>query len=76
MDDEGATALQQLADDRLNGQLRSRVEQLRSEGLGWRPVAAKISEETRLGIGYETLRGWAERGGWAVGKPDDRAAVS
>lgn len=74
MDDEGATALRQLADDRLRGGLQRLVEELRATGMGWRPVAAKVSEEARLGIGYETLRDWAKRGGWAVDKPTDRAA--
>jgi hypothetical protein len=73
MDDEGATALQQLADDRLGGRLRERVEELRAAGLGWRPVAVQIAEETRLGVGYETVRNWAERGGWNVDKPTSRA---
>lgn len=75
MDDEGATALQQLADDRLDGRLRELVEELRSQKLGWRPVAAHVSEKARLGIGYETLRGWAERGGWAVDKPSEQATA-
>lgn len=75
MDDEGATALQQLADERLDGGLRSLVEELRSQSLGWRPVAAAVSKKTRLGIGYETLRGWAERGGWTVDKPSEQATA-
>lgn len=77
-DDGGVTPKQQLADERLHGHLRGLVEQLRAQGLGWRPVAATVSERARLSVGYEALRGWAERGGWIVDKPqpdvDDRAA--
>ena len=73
MDDDDLSPLRQLADDRLGGRLREYVEQLRAEGNGWRPVAAKLSAKAHLGIGYETVRGWAERGGWNVDKPTDRA---
>lgn len=79
MDVEGVSPLQQLADERIDGGLRAMVERLRREGLGWRPVAAEISvlasrTDSRINIGYETLRGWAERGGWNVDKPSDQAA--
>ena len=72
MDEETGSALQQLADDRLNGRLRDHVEQLRRDGgdgrpMGWREIATKLSEKTRLGIGKSTLHRWAEEGGWDVG---------
>lgn len=73
--DESATTLQQLADHKLGGKLQQTVEILRAEGMGWRPLAAEITRVTGLaGIGYESLRTWAERGGWNVDKPTDRAA--
>ena len=64
--DETPSPLMQLADERLGGKLRDRVEELRSSGQGWRPVAETINREARLSITHEALRQWAIRNGWIV----------
>lgn len=71
MDEETGSALQQLADDRLNGELRDWVEQLRRDGadgkpMGWRDIATLVSAKTRLGVAKSTLHRWAEEGDWDV----------
>jgi hypothetical protein len=66
MDAETGSAKQQLADTRLNGRLRERVEAHRHNGDGWREIAVALSEETRLRIAKSTLHRWAEEGGWDV----------
>jgi hypothetical protein len=75
MDEETGSALQQLADTKLDGRLRERVEAHRRKGDGWREIAVALSEETRLGIAKSTLHRWAEEGGWDVNPAGaDRAA--
>lgn len=68
------SALQQLADDRLQGRLRERVEELRRAGKPWREVAATVSEEAGLGIATSTLHTWAAWGGWDVDAPAGKPA--
>lgn len=76
MDEQTGTALQQLVDLRLDGRLQDRVEALRKDEQGWRKVAAAISAEARLSVGYETLRNWARAGEWNVwDEADDDAQV-
>jgi len=66
MDEQSGTALQQLVDLRLGGRLQDRVETLRRDEQGWRKVAAAISDEAGLRVGYESLRNWARSGDWDV----------
>lgn len=74
MDEQTGTALQQLVDLRLGGHLQDRVEALRKDERGWRKVAAAISEEAGLSVGYETLRNWARAGEWNVWDDADDSA--
>lgn len=66
MDAETGSALQQLADTKLSGRLRDRVEAMRRIGEGWREIATALSAETGLSIGKSTLHRWAEEGSWDV----------
>lgn len=77
MDEETGSALQQLADTKLGGRLRERVEAMRHRGAdaGWREIAAELSEETGLSIGKSTLHRWAEEAGWDVNPVADRASA-
>jgi hypothetical protein len=77
MDEQAGTTLQQLVDLRLDGQLQDRVETLRKgSASSWRRVAAAISTEAGMTVGYETLRNWARRGEWAVFEDDKRRQAS
>ncbi len=77
MDEQAGTTLQQLVDLRLDGHLQDRVETLRhAPKNGWRRVAAAISDEAGMAVGYETLRNWARRGDWDVSDAEVRASAA
>lgn len=52
------TPQQTLIEIRLGGDLAGFVHRSRAEGKAWRPIAAEISEKTRIAVSHETLRQW------------------
>lgn len=70
------SAMQQLANERMRGKLRDRVEHLRmADGRSWREVREVIAAEANLPtVTHESIRQWAIRSGWDVSGADERAA--
>lgn len=75
MDEKPGTDRQLRVDAALGGRLRERVEELvRGSDPGWRPVAEAITQESGIYVGYETVRRWAQEGGWDI--PADKVRAS
>lgn len=55
------TPQQTLIEIRLGGDLAGFIERERAKGRGWRPIAAEISERSRIPVSYETVRQWHRR---------------
>jgi hypothetical protein len=52
------TTTSQLIEHRLGRDLTAYVGSLRAEGLGWRRVATRVTEETGVPVSHEALRSW------------------
>jgi len=52
------TNLAQVIELKLGRPLSEHVVESRRKGLGWRPIAAQITDETGVKVSWETLRSW------------------
>ena len=56
------SSLYRMANERLNGQLASRLSELRGEGRSWADIAVEIAlTSDGMRVSQETLRQWARQ---------------
>lgn len=52
------TAIQQLADHLLDGQLEAFVRDRRAKGESWRRISLDLRDAVKVDVTHETLRSW------------------